>query len=787
MKALDRKLIRDVRHLSGQVIAVALVVACGIATLVTMVSAYHSMNASLDAYYRQARFADVFASARRAPRTLLARIGRIPGVAVVQGRIVEDVTLDVPGLDEPATGRLVSIPEHGRPALNDLFLREGRWVEPNRPDEAIVSEAFAVANSLRPGDRLGAVINGRWRDVSVVGIGLSPEFVYEIKVGDVFPDNRRFGVIWMGEKALEGAFDMDGAFNSVVLSLTHGAREPEILDRIDSLLEPWGGAGAHGREEQISHRFISDEIKGLRVNAVILPSIFLGVAAFLIHLVLSRLVQTQRDQIAVLKAFGYGSPRVGLHYLEMAMVSVLAGAAAGIAGGVWLGIQLTALYQDFFHFPVLRYELHPSVLAIAIAVSAAAAAAGAISSVSAAIALPPAEAMRPEAPPRFQRGLLDRVVIQRWVTPATRIIIRNLSRRRWKAFLSILGVAMAVSILIVGRYSFDALDYLMRIQFSVIQREDVMVPFFVPRGSEAIHELAALPGVLRVEPFRSVPVRLVYGHRDRRTALTGIYPGGELRRLIDAEERTVVLPPDGLVLSRKLAELLGARIGDTITVEVLEESRPTEQILLAGTFDDLIGVSAYIDGRALNDLLGEGHTVSGAWLDVDPLHADELYRQLKRMPLVAGVSSRDAMLQSFQETIAQSLNVSTFMMIIFASVIAMGVVYNGARIALSERGRELASLRVLGFTRREVGLMLVGEQAILIAAALPVGFGIGWGLCWLISKAYDTELYRFPLILTSKTFGFATLVILIAAILSSLIVLRRISRLDLIGVLKTRE
>lgn len=787
MQALDRKLFRDLAHLRGQVIAVALVVACGIATLVTMVSAHRSMNASLADYYRNGRFADVFAAARRAPRPLVDRIGHIPGVAVAVGRIVEDVTLDVPGLEEPATGRLVSIPERGRPLLNDVFLRTGRWIEPNRPDEVIISEAFANANALGPGQSFGAVINGRWRELQIVGIGLSPEFVYEIKGGDVFPDNRRFGVIWMGEEALEAAFDMKEAFNSVIVSLTWGANEAAVIDRLDDLLEPWGGSGAFGREEQISHRFISDEIKGLRVNAFILPSIFLGVAAFLIHLVLSRLVQTQRDQIAVLKAFGYSSGRVGLHFFELAMAAVLTGALGGIAAGIWLAIQLTRLYTEFFHFPSLTYELDPAVFAIAVAVSGIAAAAGALSSVSSAIALPPAEAMRPEAPPRFQRGMLDRIGIQRWLTPSTRIIVRNLSRRRWKAFLSILGVSMAVAILIVGRYSFDAIEYLMRIQFSVIQREDVMVPFFVPRGSDAVHELAALPGVLRVEPFRTVPVRLIHGHRERRTALTGIYPGGTLRRLIDADERPVDLPPAGLVLSSKLAEILGAEPGQTITVEVLEESRPVEQIVLAGTFDDLIGVSAYIDGRALNDLLGEGRTVSGAWLDVDPLRAEQLYADLKRMPLVAGVSIRDAMLQSFEETIARSLSLSTVMMIIFASVIAMGVVYNGARIALSERGRELASLRVLGFTRREVGLMLVGEQAILIAASLPVGFGIGWVLCWLISKAYDTELYRFPLVLTSRTFGFATLVILIAAVLSSLVVLRRISRLDLIGVLKTRE
>ncbi|MFZ2490005.1 MAG: ABC transporter permease, partial [Thermoanaerobaculia bacterium] len=392
-----------------------------------------------------------------------------------------------------------------------------------------------------------------------------------------------------------------------------------------------------------------------------------------------------------------------------------------------------------------------------------------------------------EAPARFHRGWIERAGLQRHLVPATRIIVRNLDRRRWKALLSILGIAMATAILVVGRYSFDAIDYLMDFQFGILQREDVTVPFYVPRGAGAIHSLARMEGVLTVEPFRTVPVRLIHGHREKRTAIIGVDPGSQLRRLVDSKGNSVTLPPNGVVMSAKLAELLEAEPGDLLTVEVLEESRPVEQVRLAATFDDLIGVVVYMDRRALNDLLREGHTVSGAYLQVDPAAAPRLYDRLKRTPAVAGVSIREAMLQSFIETIAQSLTISNVAMIFFACVIAMGVVYNGARIALSERGRELASLRVLGFTRREVGLMLVGEQFLLTAVAVPLGFGIGYLLCVLISEAYDTELYRFPVVLTSTTFAFAFLVILAAAILSSLIVLRRIATLDLVGVLKTRE
>jgi putative ABC transport system permease protein len=787
MRALDRKLFRDTVHLKGQLIAVSLVVACGIAAWVTMRSAHSSLVASQQSYYAEYRFADVFASMRRAPRSVVGRIESIPGVVSVQPRIVRDITLDVSGLEQPATGRAVSIPAVRRPLLNDLHLVSGRWIGPNRPDEVLVSDGFATANGLTPGSSVGAVINGRWRTLTVVGTALSPEFIYEIRPGDLLPDKRRFGVVWMNEEALEAAFDMEGAFNSVSLTLAHGANSRDVISRIDDLIAVWGGAGAHDREEHLSHRFISDEIQALKVGATISPMIFLAVAAFLIHLVLSRLVQLQRDQIAILKAFGYESRTVGLHYMEMAMLTVGVGGVTGILLGLWLGSNMMDLYQTLYNFPELRYQASPSLFATSVGISAIAAILGARSSVASAIALPPAEAMRPEAPPRFSPGWIERVGLRHMITPASRIVLRNLSRRKMKAVFSIAGLAMAVSILVVGGYNFDTIDYLLRMQFGVMQREDVTVTFIIPRSVDAVHELSALPGVLRVEPFRSVPIRISRGHLAKRLGLIGLAPDAQLRRLVDAGGREVPLGAEGIVLTKYLAELLGVNPGDLLTIEVLDESRPTRQIPLAGTIDEMLGMTAYMELGALNRMMDEGKSVTGAHLLVDPTHAPELYRRLKRMPGVAGVSITETALQTFRDTIAQSMWVMNVFIIGFASVIAIGVVYNSARIALSERGRELASLRVLGFTRGEVSAMLLGEQAVLTLISVPVGFAIGYFFCQLMSSAYQTDLYRFPLIIGARTWASSFLFIVIAAIVSGLLVHRRIRTLDLVEVLKTRE
>ena len=787
MTALNRKLLRDLIHLRGQMFAISLVVACGVAVFVTTRTAYDSLLISQATYYTDYRFADVFANLKRAPEAVAGRIAAIPGVGVVRTRIVFDVTLDVAGLAEPATGRLVSIPERRAPMLNDLYLRRGRYIEPGRRDEVLVGEAFATANQLDVGDTLGAVLNGRWQQLRIVGIVLCPEYVYEIRGSDIFPDNRRFGVLWMSRDAMGPAFDMDGAFNDVVLSLAPGAREADVIVQLDRILERYGGFGAYGRGDQISHRFLSDEIAQNRISGTILPAIFLGVAAFLINIVLSRLVSMQRDQIAVLKAFGYGHLAVARHYFQFALAAILTGAVLGTGVGLWLGALINRMYVQFYRFPILRYEAGPLVVVLAIAIAGGAGLLGALGAVRRALALPPAEAMRPESPPRFHAGWLDRIGLQRRLPAPLRMIVRNLTRRPARATLSVLSIAFAVAILIVGRYFTDAIRYIADVQFRLVQRDDVTVAFHDPLPLRARYDLNHLPGILRAEPFRAVPARLRFQHRSRRTSLVGLEPTTQLHHLIDRTLRSLEVPPDGVLLTTKLAEILGVTRGDTLTVEVLEGERPVRTAPVVGVVDELVGMSAYMDLRALNRLMRDAGAASGAFLAVEPTAAPDLYAQLKRMPAVGGVAIREAALQSFEATLAKSMSIFTTVLIGFACVIAVAMVYNAARIALSERGRELASLRVLGFTRAEVALMLLGEQGLLTALAIPLGFVIGYQICAAVARQYQWELFRLPLFVSGQTYAFAFLVVVAAAACSGILVRRRLDRLDLVEVLKTRE
>lgn len=787
MRALDRKLRRDLVHLRGQVVTIALVVACGIAAFVASLSTYDSLQLSQSETYAEGRFADAFATVERAPRALAARLAEIAGVATVETRLVREVTLDLPGVGMPVIARLVSHDGSDRPGLNRLHLRRGRLVDPDRPDEVVVSEAFAAAHGLGPGDGVPAIINGRRDVLQIVGIALSPEFIFAVRGGEAIPDDRRFGVFWMNRDGLEAAFNMEGAFNDVLFTLSPAASRPAVYAEIDRLLEPYGGRGAYGRDQQTSHRFLSDEILQQRMMATTIPPVFLAVAAVLVNIVLGRIVATQREQIAALKAIGYDNGPIVAHYLKMAIVIVGIGSVAGIALGVGLGRLMTGNYTQFFRLPVLTYRVQPWVPLLAVFISFAAAAAGAAGAVRRVAALAPAEAMRPPAPRVYRRAPIERLWPIRILPVRMLMSLRLLIGQPWRTAITIGAVALAMPIIVLGLFWRDALDYMVETQFFAVERADVIVSFVDPMGGQVRHELSRLPGTFDVEGMRAVSVRLRAGHRTYRTAILGIEPAARLRRLLDATGRVVAPPPDGVMLTDRLAGRLGVAVGDRVTVEVLEGNRRQRDVAVTGLVDDLIGLSAYMEIGALNRLMGEGAVISAAALAVDRGGEAALFARLREMPRIATVTVRREAMQTFLATTATFVLVFSAVLCSFAAAIAIGVVYNNARIALAERSWDLATLRVLGFTRREVSAILLGGLVVELALAVPLGSWLSFRFVDVLLRLTETEMFRIPPVISTRTYLAAAAITLLAGAASALIVRQRIDHLDLVGVLKARE
>ena len=786
MKALNRKLVRDLMRSKGQVITISLVIACSAAGYVALTATHHSLAASRDAYYEAQNFPQLFASVRRAPEALARRLGELPGIARLETRLAVAIRIDMPGLLEPAAGRMVSLPGGHVPTLRQLHLGAGRNVDATRADEVLLLASFARAHGLAPGAWLDTVMDGRRQRLHVVGIAESPEHVFAISPSG-FADDRRFAVLWMARTPLAALTGSQGAFHEVVAWLQPGASEAAALAALDRVLAPWGAPGAYGRDRQLSNRFVAGEIAQLEGIALRVPLIFLVVAAFLLNVALSRLVQTQREQIAALKALGYRRRDIALHYLGFVAVMVVLGLILGLLVGSWWGRAMARMYTRFFHFPELRYQLDAQVVLTAIGVSALAAAGGALLTVRRAARLPPAEAMRPLAPTVYRRGLLSRLGIGRVVSHSGRMVVRELERRPLRALLSALGIAAGLALLIVGRFSNDSMDYMFDLLFGSAQRADVTVAFRQPLPASAARELGRLPGVLLAEPMRSVAVRLRVGHRSRELAVVGLRAGAELRRVVDSAGRPVALPSSGVLLTDELARRMELRVGDPVRLELLEGDHRPRTTVVSGLVNEMLGLNVYMELGALHRLLGEQPTVSAVSLRVERGGIDALYARLREFAAVAAVVRKDVIFDAMYESSGSFTAMFTLIVVAFGAIIAAGVVYNNARVAISERGRDLATLRVLGFTRSEISAILLGELGTHMVVALPLGLWLGNLLANAILATIDREQYRLPAMISPVTYGFAVLVVLGAALLTALWMRRRLDRLDLIGTLKARD
>ncbi len=788
MSALTRKALRDLWHLRGQALAIALVIAAGIANLVMAQSTYESLQETREHFYREYAFADVFASAKRVPQTVAARIAAMAGVQTVQTRLMASGNLHLAGFDEPVRAQLLSVPkEGGQPDLNRLYLRAGRLPLPDGHHEAVIGEAFASAHGLKPGDAVEATIYGHRERLVIVGVAISPEYVYQIQPGATFPDYQRFAIVWINQRVLESALDMQGAFNSITLRLRPGIDPAAVIGELDRLLARYGGLGAYARKDQLSNHFLSEELRQLQMMAKLFPTIFLSVAAFLLSVVMTRLIDTQRDQVAILKAFGYSGFEIGRHFLAIVGAIAAIGTVLGIAGGAWLGSLLAGIYQEFYRFPFLDYHLSALSITTGVVVAIVASFIGAWRAVVKAVRLPPAEAMRPPAPGRFHPSLLERMGLMRFLSQPNRMILRNIERRPWKATLSVIGLALACAIMMVGRFQENAITRMIDVQLRLSAHQDISVDFIEATGRAALSELRALPDVRVVEPVRAAPVRLRHANYSYRTGLSGLARDAVLRRPVDALLQPITAPASGVLLTDYLQKLLHVEVGDLLEIEVLQGRQARIEVKVAGFVHEYIGAQAYMDLDAMNRLLGDGDVVSGALLAVDGGPDRDLFARLDRRPRIAGFSEREADIRSFYDTMGESLLVFTFISMLLGGVINFGVVYNSARIALSERGRELASLRVLGFTRGEIGHILLGELFTLVVASIPLGFAAGWALCWIMARNLQSDLFRVPLVLLPSTFAFAILTMAGSTLISAMIVRRRIARLDLVAVLKTRE
>lgn len=787
LTSLNKKLLRDSWQIKEQLTAIILVMAAGIAVFVTMFGVLDSLKLTRDTYYDRYQFADVFASLKRAPVSVKQQINEIPGVSISQSRVVFGVTLQMPGMDEPGSGKIISLPDNHAPLLNQLYLRAGRLLYANEENAILADESFFQAHQLSLGDKVPLIINGHRRDLKIVGVVLSPEHVYSIAPGALMPDGKRYGIFWMSRRSLEAAVNMQGAFNDLTLKVGRNANQAKIKHALDNILKPYGGLIAYGRDQQVSSFFVENELKQLQAMGLMVPIIFLGVAAFLVNVVMSRQIALQRQQIGMLKAVGYSNAQIAWHYLKMVLLITAFGSLIGLWLGNWIGGGMTRMYTEFFHFPLLKYHFSADVMIFAVLFCASAAISGTLFAIVNAAKLPPAQAMRPPSPPAFTRSLLERLGLHAQLSFTSKMILRQLERRPIRALLSTFAMAFALCLLIFSFFMADTMGYLMTIQYELTQREDLNITFVKPVPYRALEEIKVMPGVLMVEPLRQIPVYLKSGHYKKRVAITALTKNPELYRAIDAQLQSLPMPDSGLLINQKLADILHLKVGDRVSVEVLDEKRQTLEIPITAISQEFIGMGVFIKLAALNRLLDDSPKITGALIMLDPNHSVTIYQKLKDIPSIISLNITSVIRRIFEQILAESLLMMVGIISLFASFISVGVIYNTARIALSERGQELASLRVLGLTPVEVGTILFGELTLITLASLPLGIWLGQWLAGGMVSSMDSELYRIPLYISNSTYAYGAAIVLLSTLLSFYLVWRQVTRIDLVSAQKGVE
>ena len=785
MRALDRKLLRDLRRIWAQTLAIALVLGCGIMVLVAATTTQGTLSGTQTAYYERQRFADVFSGLTRAPQSVVDQASRIEGVLQAEGRISFPAVLDIGGMEEPATARVISLGDGE--GLNLPLLRRGRLPHPDRPEEIAINESFGLAHGLEPGARLAAVLNGQLRELQVVGWLLSPEFVYTIAPGSMMPDDRRFGLIWMTTPAAASARNMTGAVNEISLRLSRSADPRAVIAALDTLLAPYGGTGAHGRDRQASHAFLSGEMQQLQVMARFMPPVFLIVAGFLVNMVLGRLIALERAQIGLLKAIGYGTREIAWHYLKLALLIGFIGLVLGWGFGHWAAEGMITLYAEYFRFPFLLRDRGFGAIGLAAVLGMATVLIGAGRAVRASVRLPAAEAMSPPAPPLFSRGFVDRAIMALRLRQTSMMILRSILRWPGRAAITLFGVAASVAVLVMSYFIFDAVDLMADSVFGQSNRQTVTLSLSAPAPVSVLNEARRLPGVQIAEGGMALPARLVHGHRNRLSAVQGHFEGASLARLIDDRGQVVTLPHDGLVLPLMLARGLGVEAGDIIEVELLSPPRQRWRVPVAAVIRQGMGQEAHMRADEVFARLGLAPMLNQIHLRVDPQGLPALNALVKRTPAVAGLADWAEVRRQFDATLSESLLTMVGIYTLIGVLIAVGVVYNAARIQVSERSHELASLRVLGFTRAEVGFVLVGEVMLLTLVAVPVGWVAGHAMAAGLVEAMSNDLIQMPFVITRRTYALAAAVVVLASFVAVMLVRRRLDRVDLASALKARS
>ncbi len=783
MKTLDRKLLREVKHSRGLILTITSLMAVGVMCFIYMHSAYDNLNLAKEQYYSQCRMADFWIDVKKAPLAELAALTKIPGISEIRPRIQSFATVDLERVEEPLNSLVLSLPDTQRPVINDIVLKRGGYFTGRRRNEVIVNDAFARQHGLYPGGWIHLLLNNRREELMIVGTAISSEFVYLVGPGNITPDPEHFGVFYLPQSYAEEVFDFDGAANQVVGLLSPEVRErpEETLRRAELLLGDYGVFSTTARKDQPSNHFLSDEIRSLGTFASILPTIFLAVAALVLNVLMVRLIDQQRSTIGMLKALGYSNGEIFVHFVKFGALIGLASGLPGLAAGYGMAELITKIYHRFFEFPNLVNRVYPVWYLTGLAIAIVCALVGTVHGARLALRLQPAEAMRPRPPVAGGRIWLERFArLWRRLGFGWRMTLRNLVRHRLRTGVGIMSVAFGAGLMVAGFMLREGVEYIVEFQFNQVMRSDFDLTFKDERSSEAVVEARRLPGVERAEPVLDVAGDFFHGPYRHKGVVTGLAADARLTVPRDRVGRSVRVPEAGLAMTRKLAQLLHVEAGDVIEFEPIKGLRQRRAVPVAEVIDSYVGLSVYADIHYLSRLISEELAVTGVQITADPQPAvrHALDQELKQLPALQSFNGRQNVIRNVTETVLKTQAIFISLLVVFAGVIFLTSLLNTSLISLAERRREVATLRVLGYTAWQVGGYFFRQSMVVTVLGTLAGLPLGYGLCMWVTARFDTEMFRFPLVSPPSVWIQTWALALLFGVLTHLAVQRDIHRMD---------
>lgn len=778
MKKLDKRLFRMIKNTKGQYIAVLAIIVTGIFVFTAVSNSAVNLRDSIDDYYAETNFADIFVKGSSIPEKLESELIGSHDIKEAEARIVFDTTFITDDKDENVNVRVVSVDKYEN-KINELFIKSGKRTLTEK--DIIVIEQFAEARNINVGDEVKIKINGKQYEFRVAGIASSSEYIYMMEnEQSLLPDPENFGVVFLERNYLRKIYSSRGNFNEILLTVNNDESIEKTSDYLEDNLDKYGVTRAIKKSDQLSNNMMNQEISGLEMMSQSLPVIFLIFAGIMLATMLSRIVKKDRTSIGVLKALGFTAGEIVIHYLKYAAsVGIIGGLLGSIIGTALSGL-MTNYYLVFFNIPMLTVKVYYYRIFISVVLSLLFCIISGFWGVRGIIKINPAESMKPEAPKKGKRIFIENIkIIWSHVPFSWKIVIRNIFREKKKFAFVGAAVAITCGMLIMTIWMIDIIDVMFNRHYNEFMKVQYNVSFNGFMNENVIKEFTEAVNIKDLEGRIEIPFEIENGRKSKIVNVIGLEKDTVFYGFRDMNGNKIKLPSEGILVTSNLANSLNINAGDEILLNSFV-SDDDAYVTVKGIVNQALGINAYMDIDFLSEKFLDEGIINGVYINSD----EDVPNKLDEMENITVLSQTD-MKKAFDEFTTVTAMFMGFM-VVFSGLLGFIIVYSMTLMSINERTLEFSSLRVMGFSKKEIFNMLVRENMIMTVIGIIAGIPVGLWLVDYMSKTFTTDVYTMNEPVNPNNLIVSIIMTIVFIILAQLMTYAKIHKLDFMQALKNR-